>query len=172
MNNDRDIIEKASKILDESLAEELKGQGHYLTGALQNSISHDTVQGSNETSSTGYVLKYGLYMHYGVKPAKIPFNPGSGAKSSKYIDALINYFKLRGLSDKEAKSAAFATAKKHKEEGMPTSGSYTYSNNGRRLAFIKEVEDGKGKKADKVIRTGIDNNVSKTFNKTKSETIS
>ena len=44
----------------------------------------------------------------------------------------------KGRSLKQAKAAAFATAHKHKEEGMPTRGSKRFSNNGRRLNFITE----------------------------------
>jgi hypothetical protein len=41
------------------------------------------------------------------------------------------------------KSAAFAIAAKHKKEGMPTSGSYKYSINSRRLDAFKTVLENK-----------------------------
>jgi hypothetical protein len=46
---------------------------------------------------------------------------------------------LRGLGSREALSAAFATAKKHKREGMPSRGSYAFSSNGRRTGFVKNT---------------------------------
>ncbi len=61
-----------------------------------------------------------------------------GAKPSRYIQGLIEFFINKGLSENEAKGAAFATAKTHAREGMPTSGSYRFSKNGRRLKFIDE----------------------------------
>jgi hypothetical protein len=61
-----------------------------------------------------------MILNYGVPANRIPFSQGSGAKSSKYIDGLKMYAKLRfNANDKEAERIAFAIAHKHKKFGMP-----------------------------------------------------
>jgi hypothetical protein len=86
----------------------------------------------------GLVPDYMAINNQGVPANKIPYYPGSGRKTSKYIDGLIEYAKKRmGKSDKEAKSVAFAIASKHKREGMPTKASARFSSTGRRTGFIE-----------------------------------
>jgi hypothetical protein len=78
---------------------------------------------------------------------------------------------LRGLGDKEAMRAAFATAKVQKREGMPTSGSYAYSNNNERKIFIERTEMEISQQIDTLISEGMDDMFETEFIKQKSETI-
>jgi hypothetical protein len=165
------VIKDACSILDKELADELADQGHRLTGALEASIKGTVVATGNAVIGSTTMLNYGKYVENGVPASSIPFSQGSGAKSSKYIDGLTRFFILRGLSPKEAKSAAFATAKKQKKEGMPTQNSYSFSHNGFRTKFIENSESAARKNLDTVVKTGIDNIVLTEFHQTKSETI-
>jgi len=119
--------------------EELEAQGHKLTGSLERSLQF-TIQGDlNKLIGSVYMADYGIYVDKGVKASRIPYSKGSGAKTSKYIAGLTDFFIKRGLDFKRARGAAFATAKKQKREGMPTRSSYAYSKNGRRLDFSRQV---------------------------------
>ena len=120
---------------------ELKAQGHVLTGRTIASFEKQ-IRGAIETKLTGEILQdeHAMILDAGVVPGRVPYSPGSGAKSSKYIDALIRYVQLRsGSSLKEAKSGAFAIAATAKKEGHPTAGSFIYSQNGRRTGWIKHA---------------------------------
>ena len=106
-------------------------QGRSLTGALVNSIDYSV----NATVTSAFIeftlLDYGMILNYGVPANRIPFSPGSGAKSSKYIDGLKMYAKLRfNANDKEAERIAFAIARKHKKFGMPLDGKIGAVQNG------------------------------------------
>ena len=68
---------------------------------------------------------------------KIKFKYTSRAQ----IKALTAWWKREGLVEKEAKSAAFATAFKHQKEGMPTVNSYAFSKNNRRLGQLQHGLD-------------------------------
>lgn len=137
-----DKIKKALRITGQKLTtdikQELTDQGHVHTGKLLKSVKFNV----NETSDINLdveMLDYHQFVEHGVKATRIPFGgKRTGKKRSKYIEALIAYFKAKGKALKEAKAAAFATAHKHKEEGMPTKASKAYSKNNRRLDFIKE----------------------------------
>lgn len=118
---------------------ELREQGHMNTGELYNSVGGSISQIPDGAVVNIEMNDYHVYVEKGVRAGRIPFGGKSrGAKTSRYIQGLIQFFRNKGLSEKEAKGAAFATAKTHAREGMPTSGSYRFSKNGRRLKFIDE----------------------------------
>lgn len=133
-------LEKAMKVLQGDLRDELKEQGHYLTGKLHDSIQYE-IEGSEHTVIANVECEdYGLAMEFGVPANRIPYTPGSGAGgTSQYIQGLITFFEKRGLQGREAIGAAFATARVQKREGMPTAGSYKFSRNGARKGFASTV---------------------------------
>jgi len=142
-----DILDTLEKVLlkelngwQDSLKQELKAQGHVLTGQLLNSIRFELTREGSKIVGVFFAADYGLIVNFGVKAANIPYGGGkTGAKTSKYIQGLFSFFRRKGLSERESLSAAFATAKTHKREGMPSRGSFKYSENGRRTGWIKEA---------------------------------
>jgi hypothetical protein len=124
MTDTQDIYQRLGEQVGEVVKKAVKQafiiQGRSLTGALVNSIDYSV----NATVTSAFIeftlLDYGMILNYGVPANRIPFSPGSGAKSSKYIDGLKMYAKLRfNANDKEAERIAFAIAHKHKKFGMP-----------------------------------------------------
>lgn len=137
-----DALDAAMKHLQKQLREELREQGHYLTGALQNSIEYRIYpRGTTVVVAEMMALDYGVFMELGVPASRIPYSGGrqGGGGKSKYIQGLITFFQKRGLGEREAMSAAFATANVQKREGMPTNGSFAFSSNGRRTGFVSET---------------------------------
>lgn len=165
------LMKKAGAKLDDSLIHEWIAQGHHLTGGWERSMHGTVLNAANTTILIGTMAKYGVYINAGVSPDRIPFREGSGAGHSKYIDGLIMFWKLRGLGEKEATRAAFATAKVHKAEGMPSTGSYKYSQSGQRTLFISIVDKVISKDIDQLILNGLDAIVDRKYHETKSETI-
>ena len=123
------------------LAKEITNQGHRGTGKLINSLRHEIKQEGNDSYMRIFANYYAKFVANGVGASKIPYTRGSGKKTSKYIDALTNWVVevLHKTPDAKARSIAFAIANAHKKQGMPTTNSYRYSNNGRRLNFIQYV---------------------------------
>ena len=124
MTDTQDIYQRLGEQVGEVVKKAVKQafimQGRSLTGALVNSIDYSV----NATVTNSFIeftlLDYGMILNYGVPANRIPYSPGSGAKSSKYIDGLKLYAKLRfNANDKEAERIAFAIARKHKKFGMP-----------------------------------------------------
>lgn len=133
----KELAEAIAPIIVRVLREEYEAQGHNLTGSLSQSISTEA-----EATATGAVLRvlmldYGVYLSTGVPASRIPYSPGSGVKSSAYIAGLTKFAQQRfGVGQKEATGIAFAIARKHKAEGMPTKASFAFSKNGRRTGAI------------------------------------
>ena len=144
--------------ISSEIKEELKQQGHVNTGKLSNSILFGVSENGNDMNLDISMLDYHVFVEHGVRAKKIPFGGRStGRKSSKYIEGLIAFFRTKGRSEKEAKSAAFATAHVHKREGMPSRSSFQHSGNGRRLLFIDEST--KASKEIELIGTTIQDNL-------------
>jgi hypothetical protein len=132
------------KIADHTLSQlkfELQSQGHKLTGALERSL-----EWRGRSFEGGLVIsflaeKYALPVNTGVRSNRIPYTPGQArAKKSKYIQALVRYAKIRfRVTEKQALGIAFAIARKHKKEGMPTFASFKYSKTRERTGFIADA---------------------------------
>lgn len=162
------ILKKVVKILDSGFVKEIKAQGHSLSGALEASINGRV----ENTEATGTIVDYGNILNAGTSSSRIPFSGISGrGGTSKYIQGLIAFFKLRGLGDKEAKSAAFATAQVQRKEGMSTQASSRFSKTGKRQNFIEVSFEKSEPIIDKIISDGMDEIFNQQFNKQKSEVI-
>ncbi len=171
---ERQIFMRADKLIREALVKEIQNQGHTLDGTLENSIAGVILQDSKRSQLIGTMLFYGFILNEGVKPGRVPYGGAgarTGAKTSLFIDGLTQYFIKRGLDEKTAKSAAFATAQKMKKEGMPTAGSYRFSKTGQRKKFIDRVADRVDQKLDTQISTDYDLMIDQQYRKTKSEII-
>lgn len=150
-----------------TLIEELRQQGHTLTGSLEQSIQ--SLLGTDGSGITLDVYANDYLggregdasgpLNTGVAAERIPFGGNAtGAKTSQYIEGLKNYAKRRfGISDeKVALSAAFAIAKTHKKEGMPSQGSYAHSQNGQRTESLERTLNDNENAYDQILENGID----------------
>lgn len=163
-----DVQKGAAKIVNEEIKQELKDQGHYLTGALDRSIDEE-IDGDD---ITGQALEYLNRLNDGVAAANIgPLN-----KSSSEFRKLVQWVKQRGLEHNgerfmTAESIAEAIWRKWQKEGMPTENSKMYSKTGERTGALNiafaSVED----KLDRHMNKGLDAVFETEYRKQKSETI-
>jgi len=126
---------KIAKLIISSLQKELIEQGHKATGNLVNSFEERVIELPNSMVLEILMDDYGVYVNNGRK---------SGGKKVP-IDVLVKWIERKGIAsgDKEVKNAAFAIQNKIWQEGSPTSGSFKFTNNGRRTGFIDFVIDNK-----------------------------
>lgn len=151
-------LEKLGGLLAEitliNLTKQFRAQGHELTGAFINSLKANL-----RVTTKGLVLEffgndYGGTVNTGITSNRIPYTIGGPRRGgvSQYIQALIRYAQRRmGLRGKEATGAAFAIARKHKREGMPTRGSYAFSTTGKRTGYIEAALDASSPEVAKAI---------------------
>lgn len=154
--------EKLGSFLIEEFRRELKQQGHENTGALSESIYYTISILTNETVIDFYGLDYIAPINTGVPASRIPYSRGSGKKTSKYIEGLIRFFQSKSFND--PKKAAFATANKHKQEGMPSRSSFQYSQNGRRTNFIEAVIEENERKINEIFEREATDEIETLFN--------
>lgn len=137
-------LESALKLLVLDARSEIKKQGHEATGSLIESLDYviDRI-GTDDAKALIIANDYGRPVDAGVAAGRIPFsgtNKGSGSPGvSEYIQGLISWIEVirPSMSEREKKSFAFAIAHTHKKYGMPSPGSYSFSQNGRRKSWVK-----------------------------------
>ncbi len=159
------VVQQIADIALQGIAIAWRAQGHELTGSAVRDMETRITKTAKGYLIEGYLNDYMAYLNTGITAARIPYSPGSGARTSKYIQGLQQYAKQRmGVSDKEALSIAFAIASKHKREGMPTRNSARFSSTGKRTGFVDEALTGKEKEMQDVIERGIDEAFTLYFN--------
>jgi|JI9StandDraft_2_1071091.scaffolds.fasta_scaffold64416_2 hypothetical protein len=124
----KDVVTELASTLTAELIEAADVQGHRLTGSLAKNIGYEVTGSDNEAEAKIYGPDYAIYLNYGVAPGKVRYP----------ISVMVDFFRKRGLPEKEATRAAWATRAKHKREGMPTKSSARFSRNGKRTGFLQE----------------------------------
>tara|TARA_Y100000361_G_scaffold123915_1_gene116762 strand:- start:1019 stop:1507 length:489 start_codon:yes stop_codon:yes gene_type:complete len=124
---------KVGKLIIASLQKELIEQGHQASGNLVNSFEQRVIEVPNSIVIEILMDEYGIYVNEGRKTGgkKVPIN------------VLVDWIERKAIvnGDKEVKSLAFAIQQTIHKEGIPTKGSFKFSNNGRRKGFIDFVID-------------------------------
>lgn len=124
-------IERAMDVMIKQTRIEISDQGHILTGNLLRSIERETIQQASVIVCNMLLNDYFRRINDGIPASEISYSQAD-------IQRLFIYFELRGHDMKEAKRIAYATINRHHIEGLPTRGSYAYSNNNRRTKFIEQ----------------------------------
>jgi hypothetical protein len=163
MPADNKIFSSLNTKILQDIFKEWRLQGHYLTGNLERTAETVTEINVSAVILEGYGPLYSGVLEEGVSAERIPYNSSvrTGAKTSKYIQALKNYAMMRfRVGEKDALRIAFAIAKKHEKEGMPTLASAVHSQSGQRrkameAAFTKN-ESSYFESIDEVVSEDLD----------------
>lgn len=137
---EQQLLLNACNIIIDFIKEEFIKQGHSLTQAWEDSV---VSQDDGDEGAAIYATGYGMIVDAGITPDRIPFGgAGTGGGTSKYIEGLARFWKLRkpGITDKKALQLAFATAKVQSQEGLSTTASQAFSTTGQRQHFMEAIE--------------------------------
>ena len=165
MNPFEQVALQIGEVIKRALILSYTMQGHKLTGGLINSIEYQVRAQVTAASIDFYMYDYGVILDKGVSAANIPYQRGSGAGSSKYIDGLKQYARLRmgAATEKEAERIAFAIANKHKSEGMPTKASFVYSSTGKRTGAIDAALEDANPEVTRLINVAMEEYINTFF---------
>lgn len=161
MNNTQPILKKANELILSALKKSLLDQGHYLTGALERSLTSKVTA----DTLTGSAFYYLWILEKGVAPGRMVIG-------NKSITALTAYVQKRmGYDSKRAKQVAFAILKTQQKEGIPTHNANRYSSTGRRTSVLTQTFALINPALDRIIFSGIDELIDIEFNKQKTQTV-
>ena len=149
-------LQAALEFLKGAIQEEIENQGHKATGNLIESIEIKIQRTADGFKGQIFMQDYAFILDKGVKANRVPYNRGSGKKTSKYIDALMVWISVikPSMGARERKSFAFAIANKAKQEGHPTKGSFAFSRNGRRREWAKYAIDNNIQQLENILDLG------------------
>lgn len=143
MNEEAQILQRffiALEAMADRGKREIAAQGHKASGKGIESTEAQLVQ-KNLNKLVGHILTedYMLVVDSGVPGSKVAFNRGSGAGTSELIEGLMDWINTirPGMAENERLSFAIAIATVAKKTGIPTPGSFKFSNNGRRKFWIQ-----------------------------------
>lgn len=154
---DAALIQQIADTAKMAVVIEWRRQGHELTGKAAQSIEEQVTQTATGTRIDFYIQDYMANINQGVPSNRIPYTPGSGAPPSKYIQGLTRYARLRfGANRKEAERIAFAIARTHLREGLPSEKSKRFSSTGRRTGFIEQGLEGEEEKISVLIERAVE----------------
>lgn len=156
--NLKEIYQGAERLITQLIRQEMRAQGHTLTGAMEDSVEGRQTKDTLE----GFAISYTKFVEHGV--------PASSA-SMKQFPFVVRYFQKRGLSEKEAKGAAAATIRKWMKEGMSTQASKRFSKTGARQHAIEAAFVGHNAEIDEYMGNSFDFSIEEKYRKEKSETI-
>jgi hypothetical protein len=151
------IIQQIADLAIQAVAIAWRAQGHELTGNAVRQMETKITKTAQGYQIDGYVTDYMASLNTGVPASRIPYSPGSGARSSKYIQGLMDYAK------KEAQKIAFAIASRHKREGMPTKASARFSSTGKRTQFIQDALQDKEAQFAELIERAVEESFNVIF---------
>lgn len=129
MTDLKPVVEAVMQLMQERLRKSLEAQGHTNRGRLAKSIEYDVKAADGTVTGTMYFEDYGVYVNVGVKAANVRYP----------IQVMIDWWQDRGLSEREATRAAWATRAVHKREGIPTRASSRFSETGQRTGFVEQA---------------------------------
>lgn len=159
------IFEKANEAIIEDLKRELRAQGHYLTGALENSLKTHEIDENGSIILTAEALGYLQSLETGIPAWQIGID-------SKSISEMTRYVTLRmGYTGKYAMKVAVLILKKQMKEGNPTKNSYQYSSTGFRTEAVKDSFAANQPKYVNLLDTAAIGSLDQSFNTIKSGTI-
>jgi hypothetical protein len=159
------IFDPANDAIIADIKNELRLQGHYLTGALEASLRSREISENGNIILTAQSLSYLEDLEEGIPGNEIGTDPASIAEMTKYVQLRMGY------TGKYAIKVALAILRKQQLEGNPTNASYEYSKTGDRLDAVKETFRQNQGKYIEMIDTPAVNSLDTIFNQTKSGTI-
>jgi hypothetical protein len=154
-------LQYLDKSLEQDLKAELRAQGHYLTGELERSVTSKLIESKKDVSLEVVAADYINQLETGLLPDEIVFNEA-------YTSGILRYVQLRfHVVGEEAIKIANKIIGAHAREGMPTSGSYKFSETGERTHVLEETYTRHEDFYDQVVEDSlgyeIDNLIDETF---------
>jgi hypothetical protein len=150
----------------EDIKKELRLQGHYLTGTLENSITEIITTGENGLTLAASAAGYIESLEHPTPASQINLT------TAEYR-GLIKWVMLRGLATSEGPASRIASAivAKWKKEGRPTEGSKEFSKTGKRIEAIADTFQKNDSRYTGMIDKEVIGGLDDEFNTIKSGTV-
>lgn len=165
MPNNITIFRPVNEEIIRDIKKELRLQGHHLTSALENSLSEHLIPEAGGVTLTASALAYIEDLEKGIPGFLIRLD-------NKSISGMTRYVELRfGYRGKMAIKTAIAILRKQQKEGMPTKGSFAFTQTGFRTEAVSDVFSDNREKYISLLDTVAVGSLDTIFHEIKSGTI-
>lgn len=165
MASNSNIFNAANQAIVEDIKNELRLQGHYLTGALEASLRAMEISENGKLVLTAGALGYLEDLEHGIPANEISIDAKSVAEMTGYVTLRMGY------TGKYATKVAIAILRKQQKEGNPTRGSYAYTKTGFRTEAVSDTFADHQPKYIAMIDDAAIGSLDKSFHEIKSGTI-
>lgn len=165
MATNTNIFKEVNESIINDIKNELRLQGHYLTGALEESIEEREIAENGGVTLTAKAAAYIESLEKGIDAKDIKINSQSLAEMTRYVELRMGY------KGGKAMKVALLILQKQKEEGNPTFNSMQYSKTGRRREALKETFEKNQSRYSSMIDNTVVGQLDNQFHQIKSGTI-
>ena len=121
-------VRKVMELFRDYIKKEGEDQGHRDTGKMLDTLEIVVDEESGQVTGKLLAEGYGVFVQTGIAAGRVNYP----------IRVMVEWWKRKGLDEKSATRAAFATRAKHRREGIPTKASNAFSKTGKRVGFVSD----------------------------------
>ena len=121
-------VRKVMELFRDYIKKEGEDQGHRDTGKMLDTLEIQVNEESGQVTGKLLAEGYGVFVQTGVRADRVNYP----------IEVMIRWWKRKGLGEKDATRAAWATRSNHKKYGIPSKGANAFSKTGKRINFVSD----------------------------------
>lgn len=121
-------VRKVMELFRDYIKKEGELQAHRDTGKMLDTLEIQVNEESGQVTGKLLAEGYGIFVQTGVRADRVNYP----------VQVLIEWWKRKGLGEKDATRAAFATRANHKKYGIPSKAANAFSKTGKRVGFVSD----------------------------------
>ena len=121
-------VRKVMELFRDYIKKEGEDQAHRDTGKMLDTLEIQVNEERGQVTGKLLAEGYSVFVQTGVRADRVNYP----------IEVMISWWKRKGLGEKDATRAAWATRSKHKKEGIGTKASNAFSKTGKRINFVSD----------------------------------
>ena len=121
-------VRKVMELFRDYIKKEGQDQGHRDTGKMLDTLEIVVNEESGQVTGKLLAEGYSVFVQTGIAAGRVNYP----------IRVMVDWWKRKGLNEKDATRAAWATRTKHKREGIGTKAANAFSKTGKRVNFVSD----------------------------------
>ena len=121
-------VRKVMELFRDYIKKEGEDQGHRDTGKMLDTLEIVVNEESGQVTGKLLAEGYAVYLETGIRADRVNYP----------ISVMVSWWRRKGLGEKDATRAAWATRANHKKFGIPSKASNAFSKTGKRINFVSD----------------------------------
>jgi hypothetical protein len=121
-------VRKVMELFRDYIKKEGEDQAHRDTGKMLDTLEIVVNEESGQVTGKLLAEGYSVFVQAGVRADRVNYP----------IKIMVDWWRRKGLNEKDATRAAFATRANHKKYGIPSKAANAFSKTGKRVGFVSD----------------------------------